>query len=134
MSDNREFSLGYLEKRIEDQGVAFAYKRVILWSIIYYVEKSLLIIFSVLSSADAVEALPKVLTPTKPIFAVLVLLITAFDVWLKPETKYKGYFQANDEYLELLDRVTISTTGSKDQIENALAEFKQINERLRAIV
>ena len=114
----------------------FAYKRVGFWGIIYYTEKSLLIIFSVLTSADAVEALPTILTPTsKPIFAVLVLLITAFDVWLKPETKYKGYFQANDEYLELRDKVKL-TVDDQDEVKiaQALAEFKQINERLRAII
>ena len=122
-----------------EQGVRWALWRSKLWKVMYYVEKSLLIVCSVLTSSDALNSLQKLKIPnlegTTALFGLGVLTLTAFDVWLKPETKYKGYYQANDEYYELQQYVSIFLEEDNNEgIGQAYDEYKQINQRLRAIL
>ena len=110
-----------------------------VWCVIYYADKSLLIVCSVLASADAVKSLQVLnfgdTAKLGALSALGVLILTAFDVWLKPETKYKGYYQANDEYHELQTFVQLFVEPTdKEGIAKAYDEYKQINQRLSAIL
>jgi hypothetical protein len=133
---DNEFSLDGREvlTRNLDQYVAYACKQTNIWRVIYYIERSLMIVFSVLTSADALNSLPY-LTGYKSLFGVIVLLLTSFDVWLKPETKYKGYYQANDEYEDLRRSVKVLLkNGDEKGLKDTCLQTKQAHARLQALL
>jgi hypothetical protein len=73
------------------------------------------------------------LKETQGVFALLVTLLAAFDAWLKPGAKCRAFFQANDEYTELSQKVT-ATDGDDIKAIHALQdEYRQINARLRQV-
>jgi hypothetical protein len=74
------------------------YEKAKKWAQTYYWSKGSLIVFSALTSATAIAALPDLLHRVQPFCALLVTIITGFDVWLKPGAKYRALYLANDEY------------------------------------
>ena len=110
------------------------YEKAATWAIIYRVDRASVIIFSVLASADAVKAIPN-LSGLTPVFALLVTLITAFDVWLKPETKYKAYYIANDDFDHLHVEISSLPDPPPDvPLRKATQEYKDIAKRLQAAI
>jgi hypothetical protein len=78
-----------------------------------------------------------VLQIAQPICALLVTLITAFDVWLKPGAKYRAHYIANDEYAELrqaLDLVFPDDPKAAGALATTKDEYGKINLRLRKVI
>jgi hypothetical protein len=112
----------------------YTFKRFRFWSQFYHIERSFLIIFSVLTTTDALNAIP-LLSAFRPSFGVIVALLTAFDVWLKPETKYKGYYSANDEFEELVKKLKLMTNASDPvELKKVYTEYTEINKRLKSVI
>jgi hypothetical protein len=89
-----------------DEGSYMSYLQAGRWAKIYYGSRGALILFSTLTSAQAVIAIPHV-GSAQAIFALLVTLITGFDVWLKPGAKYRALYAANDQYAELRQKLDL---------------------------
>ena len=121
-----------IRKDVED-GSAYCYGKVLVWAPIYYVSRSALIIFSALTSAEAITTIAFI-KGGQPFFALLVTLITGFDVWLKPGTKYHALFTANDEYLELRQRIDLTSPTDAAEVKSIHEEYKAINARIRDLV
>jgi hypothetical protein len=100
----------------------------------YYLSRGSLIVFSALTSAAALAAAPNVLSPVQTFFALMVTIITGFDVWLKPGAKYRALYMANDEYAQLRQKLEIVRVDEPQKLEALLEEYKQINGRLSTVV
>jgi hypothetical protein len=124
--------LGTLKSDAEG-GVDYCYRRAPQWAIIYYLTRGSLLLFSALTSAQALEALT-FLSGAQPIFALMVTVIAGFDAWLKPSDKYRALYIANDEYNQLRQELEFVDEGDKSAIDAKLAEYKQIAQRLQKIV
>jgi hypothetical protein len=133
MSEKKDLTAQQQVKSDAEEGSDYCYRRVRIWGPIYYVGRSMLILFSALTSAQALGAIAG-LKEMQGVFALLVTLLAAFDAWLKPSAKYRALFQANDEYTELSQKVT-ATAGDDIKAIHALQdEYRQINARLRQVI
>ena len=109
-----------------------SYRKAKYWKAVWYGMRSGLIIFGILTTTDAVVTIPG-LAFAKPYFGLIVALITAFDVYLQPETKYKAHYIANDEYDQLKKTVAFRIgAGTPVQSDDLIKEYAEINKRLRA--
>jgi hypothetical protein len=117
-----------------DEGSDDSYEKAKKWAQAYYWSRGSLVVFSALTSASALASAPELLHPLQPICALLVTIITGFDVWLKPGAKYRALYLANDEYAHLRQRLEIVSPGDKEQLETLLEEYRQINVRLGTVV
>src|SRR5215831_10078449 len=79
-------------KQAADQGSDMCYANATSWRRIYYASRGSVIICAALASADALKALPLAFHSLQPFFALLVTVITGFDVWLKPGAKYRALY------------------------------------------
>jgi hypothetical protein len=97
-----ETSLDPYEELKKDLNDAFfdALTKARLWMVVYIIIRASMIVFSVLTSADAVNAVTP-LSSARPFFGILVALLAAFDAWLKPDLKYRIHYTANDTYTRL---------------------------------
>jgi hypothetical protein len=112
-----------------EKSIKFTGRRAFAWGCIYYVMRSAIIIFGVLTSASYVEQL-KFIGGDKTLFAGLVTLLTAVDSWLKPDVKYRAFYVANDEFLTL--RQKWEQPSSADPETRALVdEYAEIHKRLQ---
>ena len=103
------------------------------WQRIYYLERSALIVFSLLASAKAISSVP-FLASAQPYFAFAVSLITAFDVWLKPGARYRAFYVGNDDFAKLRQKLELLNDDDAEGAQKALAEFDQINSRIQSVV
>jgi hypothetical protein len=110
-----------------------SYLQARVWAVIYYGSRAGLILFSGLTSAQALDAISS-LKSAQSIFALLVTLITGFDVWLKPGAKYRALYIANDEYAELRQKLELARSDDTKRLESLHDEYRQINLRLRNVV
>ena len=101
------------------------------WKWIYYGTRSALIVFAVLTSA---EALTTPLKGTQPYFALLVTIISAFDSWLKPGAKYRAFYIANDEYAQLELNVSLLAPTDINAANDAAKQYAEINGRLSKMI
>lgn len=101
-----------------------------VWKKLYYGSRAALILFATLTSADALAALG-LLKGAQPVFAILVTLITAYDVWLTPGAKYRGLYVANDDYAALEGDTALLSPDDKEGIRKAWQEYSAINRRLQ---
>ena len=109
----------------------YAYGESKRWKLIYWVSRSALIVFGILTSAEALGAIP-FLRPVQPYFGLMVALITGFEVFFQPETKYKAFYIANDEYDQLEKKVGLTVLpGDMEAIKEAQKEYEEINKRLQ---
>jgi len=109
-------------------------KKARIWATTYILDRAALIIFSALTSADALKAIPE-LSGLTPVFALLVTIITAIDVWLKPETKYKAYYIANDEFDQLfVELKSLPDPPPDPSMQKLLQTYKDIAKRLREAI
>jgi hypothetical protein len=120
-------------KNDSKDGFDFCYKAAKIWRPIYYGSRSSVILFSALTSAQALGAIGG-LKEAQGIFALLVTLITAFDVWLKPGAKYRALYQGNDEYAELSQKISVTAANDTKGIRALQLEYRQINSRLRNVI
>ena len=110
----------------------YAYREAKRWKVIYWGSRSSLIVFGILTSAEAFGVMP-VLALAKPYSGLIVALITGFEVFFQPETKYKAFYIANDEYDQLDKKVGLTILpGDTKAIKEAQKEYEEINKRLRA--
>jgi hypothetical protein len=109
-----------------------ALKKAWLWKIWYIVIRALMIILSVLTSADAVSAV-SALGSFHPVFGLGVALLTAFDAWLKPDVKYRVAYSANDAYTRLTRKLSRVPTPSAPNDRGYLAALGQISDEFDGI-
>jgi hypothetical protein len=103
------------------------------WAAIYYVTRSALLVFSVPTSAQALEVLA-VLKGGQAVFALLVTLLTGFASWLKPGDKYRALYIANDEYSAQRQELEFVDAADKEAVATKLEEYRQIGLRLQKVV
>jgi hypothetical protein len=113
-----------------DEGSEMSYVQAKRWAAIYYFSRGSVILFSGLTSAQALST-ASFFTYAQPVFALLVTLITGFDVWLKPGTKYRALYVANDEYAELRQKLELVPANDTKQLIQCHQEYSQINKRLQ---
>jgi hypothetical protein len=113
-----------------DEGVYYCYTRATRWAIVYYLARGSLLVFSALTSAQALEALA-FMHVAQPVFALLVTIIASLDTWLKPGDKYRTLYIANDEYNQLRQELEFVDANDKASVDAKLAEYKQIALRLQ---
>jgi hypothetical protein len=124
--------LNHLKKDAE-QAYNMRYEQAKPWKALYYGGRGSLILFSGLTSAQALAAINA--PPwAQGIFALLVTLITGFDVWLKPGAKYRALYTANDEYAELKQKLELARPDDLKRLEILQDEYRQINLRLRTAI
>ncbi len=58
-----------------------------------------------------------------PVLAVLVAAITAFDTWLKPQKKWRGFMESRDELTSLFIRAENGT--GRSEIQNSFDELRR---------
>jgi hypothetical protein len=116
-----------------DCGVTYCANRARIWAAIYYMTRSALLVFSVLTSAQALEVLTA-LKAGQATFALLVTLLTGFDSWLKPGDKYRALYIANDEYNALRQELEFIDATDKEAVAAKLEEYRQIGLRLQKVV
>jgi len=100
-----------------DTAFVDALKKARVWLVIYIFIRASMIVFSVLTSADAVKALGA----GTPIFGIIVALLAAFDSWLKPDVKYRIHYTANDSYTRLTRK--LSRIGRLDPTDPKYATY-----------
>jgi hypothetical protein len=116
-----------------DEGVKYCFNLALRWAVAYYIIRGALLLFSVLTSAQAVDAIV-IMKSAQPIFAILVTILAGLDAWLNPGDKYRALYIANDEYnllrleLEFVDAADASAVGTKLEV------YKQIALRLQKAV
>jgi hypothetical protein len=100
------------------------------WKKIYYASRISLIVFSALTTAQALATVSS-LRYAQAVFATLVSVITAVDLFLRPGAVYRAQYIANDDYAEVRqDIISTSPTDSK-KIEELKKRFQEINRRLQ---
>lgn len=121
-----------------DEAVDWCLQEIRTWKWLYFGGRSALILFAGLTSAQALNF--GFLAQVQPVFALLVTLITGFDVWLKPGAKYRALYVANDEYVRIrlkasqidpTDPVDPTDPGAWKAVAKLLEEFDAINLRLQ---
>ena len=116
-----------------EEGSTYCYRRAKVWGPTYYGSRALLILLSALTSAQALGAIVA-LKDVQGVFALCVTLLAAYDAWLKPGAKYRAFFQANDEYTELSQRISAAGDADAKAIRTLQLEYRQINARLRNVI
>lgn len=111
----------------------YARDKATLWTKIYYIDRCSLLLFSALTSAQAVAALD-FMKSYQPLFAFLVTLITGFDVFLKPGQKMAGYYVASEEYNEALRSLDEPLKDRARSLSNARVDYSRINKALRSLL
>jgi hypothetical protein len=115
-----------------------ALRKARVWMTVYLIIRSSLIVFSVLTSADAVNTVTA-LSGIRPVFGIIVALLAAFDAWLKPDVKYRIHYLANDNYTRLARKLS-RVPPPKDpddseyikRLEQISDEYDQENEKYSA--
>ena len=107
------------------------------WSAFYWSSRSALIVFGILTSTDALNTIP-LLSSAKPFFGLAVALITGFEVLCKSETKYKGFYTANDSVRELKNAIAFLIPRPEAITSVKIADFEnryaEINKRLQSFI
>src|SRR5437879_4641789 len=85
---------GELVRRIEDK-IAFSKRHAMVFSSIYYVSKSLIIMFALFASVKGIT----VLESGSPIFSLAVAILTGADTLFKPGAHWKSHDLFNEDYM-----------------------------------
>ena len=116
-----------------DEAVTYAQGRTKVWSRIYYVTRSALIIFSALTSAQAIKALGGI-ESLQPGFALAVTILAGFDSWLKPGDKYRAAYTAVDDFNQIRQKTEFVDVSDKTVIDSLLVEYEKLTSKLRGAV
>jgi hypothetical protein len=106
-----------------------AYRIAKPWKLTYVIIRAGIIIFSVLTSAGAIDAIDTLGHPTvKAAFGLIVVLLTAFDSWLKADVKYHIHYQANDTYARLTRKLALVPPPKNPDDPDYLKRLEQISD------
>jgi hypothetical protein len=123
-----------------DEAFKDASRKANFWKTMYLIVRACMIIFSVLTSASASNAIPILGDgQLRAFFGLVVVLLTSFDAWIKADIKYHIHYEANDTYARLsrkLSRFPLPK-GPDDpdylkRLEQIGDEFDLANERRAA--
>jgi hypothetical protein len=107
------------------------------WGAFYWTTRSALIVFGISMSTDAINAIAW-LSPAKPFLGLVVALITAFDVLCKSETKYKGFYKADDSARELKNSIALLIPRPEEITSEKIAQvesrYAEINKSLQNFI
>jgi hypothetical protein len=116
-----------------DEAVTYAQGRTKVWSRTYYLTRSALIIFSALTSAQAIKALGGI-ESLQPGFALAVTILAGFDSWLKPGDKYRAAYTAVDDFNQIRQKAEFVDGSDKAVIHSLLVEYEKLTSKLRTAV
>jgi hypothetical protein len=114
-----------------DEAVQYAQGRTKVWSLLYYATRSALIVFSVLTSAQAITAFGG-MDRLQAAFALAVTILAGFDSWLKPGDKYRAAYTAVDDFNQIRQKTEFIDPTDKARIAELLTEYEVLNGKLRA--
>jgi hypothetical protein len=66
-----------------------------------------------------------------PLLAVAVTVVTAFDTWLKPRDKWRGFMEDRDNLSDLLIRAQLPENVEASFLDNLRNEFSRLRRRHR---
>ena len=124
-----------------DEAFKDASRKANFWWTMYLFVRACIIIFSVLTSASASNAIPIFGdgNQLKAYFGLVVVLLTSFDAWIKADIKYHIHYEANDTYARLSRKLSrFPSPKSADdpdylkRLEQIGDEFELANERRAA--
>jgi hypothetical protein len=116
-----------------DEAVQYEQGRSSLWSTVYYTTRSALIIFSALTSAQAITSFG-FMDHFQPVFAVLVTVLAGFDSWLKPGDKYRAAYTAIDDFNQIRQKAEFIDVSDKTAIPALLNEYERLTTKVRSAV
>jgi hypothetical protein len=114
-------------------GITYAYRRAVAWSVIYHISRATIIVLSAFTSAKAIGAV-EVLGHWQGYSAFLVAVLASLETWLKPEARYRVFYEFDDEYRRLANSLLIIPVGDPAEITKLTAltgEFEKVRIRFR---
>lgn len=66
-----------------------------------------------------------------PILALAVTILTAFDSWIKPRDKWRGFMEDRDDLSDLVIRAQTKSTNTVPALDDIREEFRALRRRHR---
>ncbi|MBK6874162.1 MAG: hypothetical protein IPJ14_19200 [Kineosporiaceae bacterium] len=90
----------------------------------YFSRVSLIILTAVVAAKESLaDSFAGGLTSSVPVLAVAAAILTAFDTWLKPQQKWRGFMQSRDRIADL--RMKFEGGLDRDQVRRQFDSIRR---------